>query len=283
MIRSTLKALVLLLLCGLSCLPIFLLFIGSITGRHELAFYLKGIFEGPGQSFFPLFPSFPSLRGYLEVLLDTPEFYRVFWNSVKLTFCIMAGQLFCSVPAAWGFSRWHGTLSSLLFYLYTILMLLPFQVTMVSGYIVIDRLGMMDSHSAVILPAVFSTFPVFLIYRYFIGIPEEIFEAFSLDSSSHFRMFLHMGLPLAMPGVKAALLLGILEYWNLLEQPLIFLKNPSLWPFSLYIPNISQNSLQYTFVFSFLVLLPMVLITFQGREELEKGIGTMVLKHPERS
>ena len=283
MILSILKRLVLFLLCILACLPVFLLWTGSITGRQELAFYLKGMFEGQGQSFFPLFPAFPTLRGYLEVLLDTPEFYVVFWNSVKLTFCIVAGQLLCSIPAAWGFSRWHGKLSSLLFYLYTILMLLPFQVTMVSAYMVIDRLGIMDSHSAVILPAVFSTFPVFLIYQYFIGIPEEIFEAFSLDSSSHLRMFLHMGLPLAMPGVKAALLLGVLEYWNLLEQPLIFLKTPSLWPFSLYIPNISQNSIQYTFVFSFLVLLPMILIIFQEREELEKGIGTMVPKHPERS
>lgn len=282
MIRSVPKKLslcFLILLCILSCLPVFLLFTGSITGKQELAVSLKGIFEEQGQTFFVLFPSFPTLRGYLEVMLDTPEFYVIFWNSVKLTFFIVMGQLLCSVPAAWGFSRWHGKLSSLLFYLYTILMLLPFQVTMLSSYIVIDKLGMMDSHAAIILPAVCSTFPVFLIYRYFAGIPAEILEAFSMDSSSSFGLFWHMGIPLAMPGIKAAMLLGILEYWNLLEQPLLFLKTPALWPFSLYLPTVNQENAQYISVFSFLVLLPVCLLAFLEREELQKGIGTIILKH----
>ena len=278
MIRSTLKTLLLLILCGLSFLPIFLLWVGSITGKHELALSLAGILEGQGQTCFPLFPAFPTLRGYLEVLLDTPEFYVVFWNSVKVTFFIVAGQLLTSIPAAWGFSRWHGAFSSFLFYLYTILMLLPFQVTMVSNYLVVDRLGIMDSHAAIILPAVFSTFPVFLTYRYFIGIPEEIFEAFSLDSSSHFRMFWHIGVPLAAPGAKAAMLLCTIEYWNLLEQPLLFLKTPSLWVFSLYLPNIGKENAPYAFVFSFLVLFPMCLASFLQKETLQKGIGAMALK-----
>ena len=281
MIHSVLKKLslcFLVLLCVLSCLPAFLLFTGSITGKQELAVSLKGIFEEQGQTFFVLFPSFPTLRGYLEVMLDTPEFYVVFWNSVKLACFIVMGQLLLSVPAAWGFSRWHGRLCSLLFYLYTILMLLPFQVTMLSSYIVIDKLGLMDSHAAIILPAVCSTFPVFLIYRYFIGIPEEIFEAFSMDSSSHLGMFWHMGVPLAMPGIKAAMLLGILEYWNLLEQPLLLLKTPALWPFSLYLPRVSQENTQYIFVFSFLVLLPVCLLAFLERDELQKGIGSIARK-----
>lgn len=285
LIHAVLKKLSLcfpILLCILSCFPVFLLFIGSISSREELALSLKGIFEEQGQTFFLLLPSFPTLKGYLEVMLDTPEFYVVFWNSVKLTFFIVIGQLLFSVPAAWGFSRWQGKLSSLLFYLYTILMLLPFQVTMLSSYIVIDKLGIMDSHWAIILPAVCSTFPVFLIYRYFIGIPEEIFEAFSMDSSSRFGLFWHMGIPLAMPGIKAALLLGILEYWNLLEQPLLFLKTPALWPFSLSLPNVTPENTQYIFVFSFLVLLPVCVLAFLEKEELQKGIGTMVLKNEEK-
>jgi multiple sugar transport system permease protein len=157
-------------------------------------------------------------------------------------------------------------------------MLLPFQVTMASNYLVVDRLGIMDSHAAIILPAVFSTFPVFLTYRYFIGIPEEIFEAFSLDSSSHFRMFWHIGVPLAAPGAKAAMLLCTIEYWNLLEQPLLFLKTPSLWVFSLYLPNIGKENAPYAFVFSFLVLFPMCLASFLQKETLQKGIGAMALK-----
>lgn len=264
--------------CILSCIPVFILLVGAVAGKQELMECLGGIFQEQGDTCFFLFPSYPTLRGFIEVLMDKPEFYVVFWNSVKLTCLIIFGQIFFSVPAAWGFSRWHGKLSSLLFYLYTILMLLPFQVTMLSNYIVIKGMEILDTHAAVILPAVFSTFPVFIIYRSFIGIPEEIFEAFSLESGSGLKMFWNIGIPLALPGIKAAVLLSVIEYWNMVEQPLLFLKTPSLWPFSIYIPSISYDNVQYIFVFSLIVLIPMILIIFWGKDDIRKGIGTMALR-----
>lgn len=149
---------------------------------------------------------------------------------------------------------------------------------MLSNYIVINDMGVLDTHAAVILPAVFSTFPVFIIYRSFIGIPEEVFEAFSLDSSSRLKMFWNIGIPLAMPGIKSAVLLSVIEYWNMIEQPLLFLKTPSLWPFSIYIPGINYDNVQYIFVFSLIVLTPMILIVFWGKDEISNGIGSIALK-----
>lgn len=260
------------------CFPIFLLFICSITGETELALYLEGILTGSGSTSFFFFPSFPTLKGFVEILLDEPEFYVVFWNSVKLTAAIVVGQVVIAVPAAFGFSRWKGRWSSIIFYLYMILMLLPFQVTMLSNYLVIDRLGMMDTDLAVVLPAVFSTFPVFIIYRFFSALPEEVFEAFSLDSSNKMEMFRYVCLPMVKPGITAAVLLGVVEYWNMIEQPLMFLKSPSKWPFSLYMPQMTSENIPYVFVFSFLVMIPMIILMAVGKDELESGIGTMVSK-----
>lgn len=264
--------------CFMSCVPLLILVIGTVTGNYELAAYLAGTLWGEGGTYLLLFPSYPTLGGIVEALLGKPEFYVVFWNSLKLTGCIVAGQIFFAVPAAWGFSRWHGRLSSLLFYLYTLLMLLPFQVTMLSNYIVINGMGMLDTHAAVILPAVFSTFPVFIIYRSFLGIPEEIYEAFSLDSNSRWRMFYHVGVPLALPGIKSAVLLGLIEYWNMVEQPLLFLKTPSRWPFSLYIPGIGYDNVQYIFACSLIVLTPMILIMLWGKDDISKGISNMAVR-----
>ncbi len=264
--------------CILSCIPLLILVVGAVTGNYELAAYLEGTLWGEGGTYLLLFPSYPTLGGVAKALLAEPEFYVVFWNSVKLTGCIVIGQIFFAVPAAWAFSRWQGRLSSLLFYLYIILMLLPFQVTMLSNYIVINDLGILDTHAAVILPAVFSTFPVFIIYRSFLGIPGEIYEAFSLDSSSRWRMFCHVGVPLALPGIKSAVLLGIIEYWNMVEQPLLFLKTPSRWPFSLYIPGISYDNVQYIFACSLIVLAPMILIMLWGKEDISRGISNMAVK-----
>lgn len=146
---------------------------------------------------------------------------------------------------------------------------------MLSSYQILNQLKLLDTHAGIILPAVFSTFPVFLVYRSFIGIPEELFEAYSLESKSEFLLFWHIGLPLAKSGIKAAVLLSAIECWNMLEQPLLFLKTPKLWPFSIYIPDISSRNVQYSFVFSFLVVIPVFLLLAWGKDEIQEGIGTM--------
>lgn len=92
--------------------------------------------------------------------------------------------------------------------------------------------------AAVILPAVFSTFPVFLVYRSFLGIPETLIEAAKIDGAGEWRIFLYIGLPLARGGVLSAVTLGFLEYWNMMEEPMAFLTDKALWPLSLYLPEI---------------------------------------------
>ena len=95
-----------------------------------------------------------------------------------------------------------------------ILMLLPFQVTMVSSYLVLDQLGLMNTVLAIILPGAVSTFPVFLMTRFFSAIPNALTEAAALDGAAPLQIFLHLGLPLGAPGILSAVVLGFIEYWN---------------------------------------------------------------------
>ena len=128
-----------------------------------------------------------------------------------------------------------------MFTLYVILMLLPFQVTMLPSYLVLDGMNLMNTHAAVILPAVFSTFPVFLIYRSFTAIPRELIEAAKIESAPASWRFLKVGIPLGSPGILSAVVLGFLEYWNMMEQPLAFLQDKTLWPLSLYLPEVGAG------------------------------------------
>ena len=129
----------------------------------------------------------------------TPSFFVLFWNSVKLVLCILAGQLLVGVPAAWAFAAYSVRGSRALFALYVVLMLLPFQVTMLSSYLVLDRLGMMNTHAAIILPAVFSTLPIFLTYGGFRAIPPQLFEAARIDGGNRTSIFRRVTLPLMLP------------------------------------------------------------------------------------
>ncbi len=263
----------------LAAFPVFFLAAGSLMGAGELKELLQPVLTG-GEGFasWKLFPRYPTLRSYVELLLDSPEFFVMFWNSVKLTGGILVGQLLVGVPAAWGFARFSFPGKKLLFIIYIALMMMPFQVMMLSNYLVLDSLGLLDTLTGIILPAVFSTFPVFIMYRFFEGIPEALMEAARLDGAGEFMLFIRVGLPLGSPGIISAMVLGFLEYWNLIEQPMAFLKTKSLWPLSLFLPNISMEKVGLAFAASAVVLLPAVLVFLAGQDYLEQGIISTAIK-----
>lgn len=270
----------LLVLAFIACYPILFLCTGSLMGSGELKANLSPVLAGEGTGYikWTLLPLYPTLRSWVQVLLDTPEAFVMFWNSVKMTLAILAGQLLVGVPAAWGFARYRFPGRKILFTVYIILMMMPFQVLMLSEYLVLDRLHLLDNQLAVILPAVFSTFPVFIMYRFFCGIPDAIIESAKLDGAGPLQVFWYIGLPIGSGGIVSAMVLGFLEYWNLIEQPLTFLKTKSLWPLSLFLPNISLNKAGLAFAASVLMLIPAFFVFLGGQDYLEQGIVSAAVK-----
>ena len=158
------------------------------------------------------------------------------------------------------------------------LTLMPFQVTMVSGYFILDRLGLMNTVWAVILPGAVSTFPVFIMTRFFAAIPSALTEAAELDGADPWRVFLYLGLPVGFPGVLSAVVLGFLEYWGALEQPMTFLKDQTKWPLSLYLPAVTAENAGTSLAAAVLTLAPALLIFLFGQKYLEAGIAASGMK-----
>lgn len=272
-IKTYSTAALLLLPAILICFPVFLILTGSVMDSIELGQYLGPVFGG-GEGFirWKLMPDYPTFEHYGRLLFLTPSFFVLFWNSVKMVGCILVGQLLVGVPAAWAFAAFRVRGSQTLFALYVALMLLPFQVTMLSSYLVLDRLMLLNTHRAIILPAVFSTFPIFLSYGGFRQVPEQLLEAARIDGAGEFRIFLEIGLPLGKSGLLSAMVLGFLEYWNLMEQPLAFLEEKALWPLSLYLPEISWTQAGFALCASFVTLIPAAFVFVLGQDYLEQGI-----------
>lgn len=253
--------------------PVLLLVSGSLMDKWEIGKYIGTVFtEGSEFIRWKLLPDYPSLANYKRLLFESPQFFILFWNSMKLAACILLGQLFVAVPSAWGFAVYPVKGSSLLFALYVVLMLLPFQVTMLSSYLVLNQLSLLNTHQAIILPAVFSTFPVFVSYGGFRGIPPQMLEAARMDGAGEFIIFVRLGIPLGKTGLLSAMVLGFLEYWNMMEQPMAFLTEKSLWPLSLYLPEITWGSAGYAFCASVITLIPAVFVFVLGQDYLEQGI-----------
>lgn len=260
--------------------PLWHIAFGMLMGQAEITAALGVALTetGSGYAFWPSLPNNPTLVPLIALLFDTPEFFVLFWNTVRMVFPQLIGQIAIGAPAAWAFSRLRFRGRKLLFGLYIILMLLPFQVTMVPNYLVLDGFHLLDTVWAIILPGIFSTFPVFIMAKGFDAVPYALLEAAKIDGANAAQTFVRIGLPLGVPGILSAFVLGFLEAWNMLEQPMTFLKNKALWPLSLYLPQISVSEFGIAMVASVLALLPSLLIFLFGQKYLELGIQSAGLK-----
>lgn len=277
--KKIMVSVILILFALLEISPVLFLAAGMFMGNQEIMTSIAPVMERQeGYAAWRLIPQYPTGKNVVELLLDTPEFFQMFWNSVKITGAILAGQLIFGMPAAWGLARYSFRGKKCIYMLYIVMMMMPFQVTMLSEYLVIDQLGLMDTSAAVILPGIFGTFSVFIMYRFFCGISESVLEAARIDGAGERQVFFRIGIPLGASGIISALVLSFLESWCMIEQAMTFLETKSLWPLSLFLPQIDESNAGVSLCASFMALLPAVFVFLAGQNYLEQGIASSVDK-----
>lgn len=264
-------------LLGIS--PILFLAAGTFMGNQEIMDSIGPVMQDQkGYASWKLFPAFPTMKNAVQLFLDSPEFFQMFWNSVKITGGILAGQLLFGTPAAWGLARYSFRGKKFIYLLYIAMMMMPFQVTMLSEYLVLDQIHLLDTSASIILPGIFSTFSVFIMYRFFCGIPESILEAARIDGAGELQIFFRIGFPLGAAGIISALVLSFLECWNMIEQPMTFLAKKNLWPLSLFLPKVDSGNAGVSLCASLVALLPAVFVFLAGQDYLEQGIASSAVK-----
>lgn len=220
-----------------------------------------------------LIPYEVTLKQYYTALIGRPRYLFMFWNSIKLVLPIVAGQLVVASMAAYAFTLMKSKTADILYFLYIVVMLLPFQVTLVPNYIIADWLGILDTGLSIILPGIFGTFGVFLLKQYMASIPVSYMEAARIDGAGYLRVFLDIVVPLLKPGLAALFVLLFIDNWNMSEQPLIFLSDPLKEPLSLFLSNINNEEPGIAFAASFFYMAPMILVFLHGEEHMVTGIG----------
>lgn len=213
-----------------------------------------------------------SLIQYGKVLFQTEDFFRGFWNSIIYTFAIIGINIPLSLLAAYGFTRFKFKGKGFLYWLYIVLMLMPFQATMVAQYLTLKALNIIDSASAVMLPNMFSTFGTFLMVQYMKKMSREIYDAGRIDGLSEFKLFLKIIMPLCRSIISALVVLLFINYWSMVEQPLVFMKDKYYMPLSVIL-NTTGEFTEIAFaagtIFS---ILPLLLYQF-SYEDLTQGIS----------
>lgn len=267
------------ILAGVVVLPLVMTFSASLMGVSELAEHIGPVLKGGvGQARMPILPALPTLEQYLKLLLDNTKFLAMFWNSVRIALPLVLGQVLVGTLAAWGFARFRFPGRDALFMGYIALMMMPFQVTLAPTFLVLDRLGLMDTAWAVILPGIFSTFSVFLLRQFFRAVPAALTESARIDGAGEGIIFVQIAIPLGMPGIASLFILSFLDTWNLIEQPMTFLRTQSNWPLSLYLTRIGESNVDVAMAASILTLIPTLLLFFYCQSYLVQGIQMSGIK-----
>lgn len=253
---------------------------GEISYNYQLIGKMVDVEAGGLDSFInlKLIPDWLSFKQYSEVLIQTPVFLHMYWNSIFIVVPIIAGQVVVASLAAYAFAKLRFMGRDGLFLIYLMTMLMPFQVTLVPNYIVVEKLGLMNTSAALILPGIFSAFGVFMLRQFMLHIPSTYSEAAKIDGAGHFRIFYSIIVPLIRPGIAALVVLLFVDNWNMVEQPLIFLQDTFKQPLSLYLSQINEGARGVAFAASVLYMIPMVLLYLYAESYFVEGIQLSGIK-----
>ena len=185
-------------------------------------------------------PDMVTFSQYASVLFRSPEYLLKFWNSVLYVVPIVVFQLLVASLAAFGFARYSGKVRSAVFFIYIAVMLMPYQVTLVPNYLVSGWLHILNTRWAILLPGIFSPFAVYML--------------------------------LCRSGLVSIAILLFIDYWNMVEQPLVLLNNSEMHPLSVFLSEINAGEISLAFAVAVIYMVLPMLIFLYGEEYLVEGI-----------
>ncbi|MEG2314715.1 MAG: carbohydrate ABC transporter permease [Clostridia bacterium] len=261
-------------------IPIVFTFLYSFFPKSEITAYLAGRNNYDATKWMDILfsPAQVSLRQYYTILIEEPQYLKLFCNSALYGAAILLGQAFVIPMTAYALSRFTFRGRDALFFVVLMLMLLPFQVTMAPSVMTLRALGLLNTPWAVVLPMIFSPFYLFLIRQFMLGIPNEIIEAGQMDGAGTFRCFAHVMIPVCRPIIGAAAALSFADSWNMVEQPLVYINDQSLQPLSVMFNQMSTESTGIAFAGAALYLLPMLLVYIYFQDDILLGVQLSELK-----
>ncbi|MCL2163486.1 MAG: carbohydrate ABC transporter permease [Oscillospiraceae bacterium] len=266
--------------------PLIVTFSNSFMSGNEISYTYTSrltvfdIVNGIQSKFIqiPVIPGSATVSQYSEVLINQPSFMVLLTNSLKIAVPVVLGNLIVSLLTAFGFTMWKWKYKETVFFIYIVVMLMPLQAVLVPNYIIADRLGLTNSYLAIILPGIFAPFGTFLLRQSLKAMPKEYFEAAQVDGASFRYIFTNIVIPQMKSGIAALSMLVFIEYWNVVEQVVIFIKDYIREPLSVYLSRLSSSNADIIFAASCIYMFLPLWFLLLGQEDLEKGIELSGIK-----
>lgn len=213
-----------------------------------------------------------TLQPYYDVFLSTSRYLDSFWRSLGLTCTVAAGQLMVSVPAGFCFAKRSFPGKRVLAFLLVVLLVLPVQVTLVPNYLMLKNLGLLNTYAALILPALFAPLGTFLLGQSFRSIPNALLDAARLDGCGTIGLLWRIAMPMRKGTMACVAILAFLDAWNMVEQPLAYLRSFQEYPLSVGLAYAAPQGVAVQMVCCLLAALPPLFLFAFFSQDLVDGI-----------
>lgn len=209
------------------------------------------------------------------------DFALFIFNSTKLTVIVTIIQLATCAFAAYGFTKCKFKGRDTLFLCYVATIAIPWQIFMLPQYVMLQKMGLVDTHMGYILLQSFAAFGVFLLKQFFQGIPDELLEAARIDGLSEYGTFGRIVVPLAKPAMATLTIFTFVTVWNDFMGPMIYFSSEANKTIPLGIRMfVGQYSTEYQLIMaaSVVSLIPIVILYVFCQRYFVEGIATSGLK-----
>ena len=219
-------------------------------------------------------PAEPTLDAYTEVFSRFP-FLRTIGNSLFISVAFTLITLVSASMAAFAFAKLRFRGSGVILSIYIATMMIPTQVTMIPLFVVMNRLGLIDSYASVILPSMFKPFAVFLLVQQMKTIPNDYLDAARIDGAGLFHIYFRGALPLCIPTLATLAVTTFMESWNDYLWPLLMLtdRNKMTLPIALSTLN-GQYNTEYNVLMagSLISMIPIIIIYIAAQKQFKAGL-----------
>ncbi|WP_026487320.1 carbohydrate ABC transporter permease [Caldanaerobius polysaccharolyticus] len=219
-------------------------------------------------------------NNYSEVVKLLP-FGKFYLNTALMIMFRIVGSVFFSAMAAYAFARIKFPGRDYLFMIVLIQMMVPSQIFIVPQYLLVSKLGLLNTVTALVIPGIVSAFGTFLLRQFFMGLPNELEEAAILDGCNRWQIFWSVMLPLTKSGLIAVGIFTALFAWRDLMWPLVVNMSVDKMPLSAGLASLQgQYSTNFPQLMagSMIAIWPMLLIFVIFQKQFISGISTTGLK-----
>jgi ABC-type sugar transport system, permease component len=211
-------------------------------------------------------------KNYIDAWNDAP-FAGAYVNSIYIAILVVIGTLITAAMAGYAFARIKFRGARVMFVVFLATQMIPMQVTLIPFYLLMAKLGWVDSHLSLIVPAALSNpFAVFLMRQFVLTLPTELEEAALVDGAGRWRIFWSVVLPNLRPGLGALAIIVALGTWNNFLLPLVMLNSQNLFTVPLLLQSFQGQfgSINYGLIMaaSAVATIPMLISFVIGQRQI---------------